>query len=82
MNFTLNNHLKYTIGGREYGFREEGTDKYKVTVGTIDLAHYRRTNWLLEQFRTADAVYKDFGKDLVVMFSGGTTSFHGRRQMP
>ena len=74
MNFTLNNHLKYTIGGREYGFRENGMEKFKVSVGAIDLDHYKRTSWLLEQFRTADTVYQEFGRDLVVMFSGGTDS--------
>jgi hypothetical protein len=74
MNFTLNNHLKYTIGDREYGWRENGIEKFQVTVGAVDLQHYQRTNWLLEQFRTADTVYKEFGKDLVVMFSGGTDS--------
>jgi hypothetical protein len=74
MNFTLNNHLKYTIGGREYGFRENGMEKFKVSVGAVDVQHFKRTNWLLEQFRTADNVYREFGKDLVVMFSGGTDS--------
>ena len=74
MNFTFNNHLKYTIGDREYGYREEVTDKFKVSVGCIDRDHYKHSNWLLEQYRTADTISKEFGKDLVVMFSGGTDS--------
>jgi hypothetical protein len=74
MNFTLNNHLKYTIGNREFGHRAEVTDKYKVSVGSIDHEHYKHSNWLSEQYRTANIVSNEFGKDLVVMFSGGTDS--------
>ena len=74
MNFTMNNHLRYTIGDREYGYREEVTDKFKVSVGRIDHNHYKYSSWLTEQYRTADIVSKEFGKDLVVMFSGGTDS--------
>lgn len=74
MNFTNNNHLQYSIGGREFGYREDVTEKYKVKVGTIDYDHYLKSNWLDEQYRTADLIYKDFGKDFVVMFSGGTDS--------
>lgn len=74
MNFTLGNHLKYWIDDRLYGFREQVTDKYRVESGSIDKDHYRTSSWLDEQYRTADAIYKDFGKDFVVMFSGGTDS--------
>jgi hypothetical protein len=74
MNFTFNNHLKYSIGGRKFGVREEVYDKYTVSVDEVDHSHYRKTNWLLEQYRIADLVYRDLGKDLVVMFSGGTDS--------
>lgn len=74
MNFTLGNHLKYWIDDRLYGFREAVTDRYRVEAGNIDPDHYRTSNWLQEQSRTADAIYKDFGKDFVVMFSGGTDS--------
>lgn len=74
MNFTMNNHLKYTIGDREFGYREEVTDKFKVSVGRIDHDHYKFSSWLTEQYRTADLISKEFGKDLVVMFSGGTDS--------
>jgi len=74
MNFTQNNHLTYTIGNRLFGHRETPYEKFKVNVGKIDLDYYNTSNWLKEQYRTADAIYKEFGKDLVVMFSGGTDS--------
>jgi hypothetical protein len=74
VNFTLNNHLKYWIDDRLYGFREGSTDKFKVDVGSIDHEHYCKSNWVLEQYRTADLIYKEYGKDFVVMFSGGTDS--------
>lgn len=74
MNFTLNNHLKYWIGDREFGFREKPIDKFKVQVGQIDYDHYKKSNWYDEQLRTADVISKEFGKDFVVMFSGGTDS--------
>jgi hypothetical protein len=74
MNFTLGNHLRYAIEGREYGFRETPFDRFNVSVGQVDVDHYRTSNWLDEQYRTADSVYKEFGKDLIVMFSGGTDS--------
>ena len=74
MNFTHNNHLTYTIGDRLFGHRETPYEKYKVNVGQIDHVYYKTSNWLQEQYRTADIIYKEFGKDLVVMFSGGTDS--------
>ena len=74
MNFTQDNHLTYTIGDRLFGYRETPYEKYKVNVGKIDCDYYKTSNWLEEQYRTADLVYKDLGKDLVVMFSGGTDS--------
>jgi len=74
MNFTYNNHLKYTINDKLYGYREEPYDQFKVTVGEIDTEYYATSNWLQEQYRTADLVSKEFGKDLSVMFSGGTDS--------
>lgn len=73
-NFTLDNHLKYTIGDRLYGYRETPIEKYKVTCGQIDKAYYKTSDWVNEQYRTADAIYQEFGKDLMVMFSGGTDS--------
>ncbi len=74
MNFTHNNHLTYTIGGRLFGVRESIYEKYKVSAGKVDLDYYKTSNWLNEQYRTADLIHKDFGKDFVVMFSGGTDS--------
>lgn len=74
MNFTYDNHLTYTIGDRLFGYRETPYEKYKVNVGKIDLGYYKTSNWLQEQYRTADTIYKELGKDLVVLFSGGTDS--------
>lgn len=74
MNFTYNNHLKYSIGDREFGIREEIYDRYVVNVGQVEIDRYNNTTWLDEQYRTAELIYKDLGKDLVVMFSGGTDS--------
>ena len=74
INFTHNNHLQYYIGGRLFGFRENPYEKYEVRVGRIDMDHFKKSSWLLEQYRIADLVYQEYGKDLVVMFSGGTDS--------
>jgi hypothetical protein len=74
MNFTHNNHLKYTIGGKEFGWRETSQEKYKLTVGQIDIDHYKRSNYAEELKRTADLIYNDLGKDVAVMLSGGTDS--------
>ena len=74
MEFTLGNHLKYWIEDRLYGTRELPTDRYRVTVGAVDPDRLRTSSWLEEQYRTAEAVRDQFGKDFVVMFSGGTDS--------
>lgn len=74
MNFTYNNHLKYTIGGREFGYRENSYEKYKVTVEQIDQQHYNTSNYSQELRRTADLIYKDYGKDFALFLSGGTDS--------
>jgi hypothetical protein len=74
MNFTLNNHLTYSIGNRIFGTRETPYEKYKVQVGRIDQDYYKKSNWLQEQYRIADLVYQELGKDLIVMVSGGTDS--------
>lgn len=74
MNFTQNNHLKYTIGGRLFGRRETIYEKFAVSVGSIDRDYYKSSNWLEEQYRTARTINQEFGKDMVVMFSGGTDS--------
>jgi hypothetical protein len=74
MNFTHNNHLTYSIDNRQFGYRQTVYDKFKVKVGSIDHDYYKTSNWLQEQYRTADLIYKDFGKDLIILFSGGTDS--------
>ena len=74
MNFTQNNHLTYTIGDRLFEKRETPYEKFKVNVGKIDLDYYKTSNWLEEQYRTADLIHKEYGNDFVVMFSGGTDS--------
>jgi hypothetical protein len=74
MNFTQNNHLSYTIGGRKFGYRETGMEKYNVVLGPVDTAQYKSSNYVKELKRTADTVYREFGKDLVVFLSGGTDS--------
>jgi hypothetical protein len=74
MNFTYQNHLKYTIGGRLFGVRSAPTEKFRTTVGSIDQSYYYKSDWLQEQYRTADLILQEFGNDLVVMFSGGTDS--------
>ena len=74
MNFTLNNHLKYSISGREYGYRVAPHEKFLVKVGSIDQDHFQKSNWLEEQRRTADTIHKEYGNDFAVMFSGGTDS--------
>lgn len=73
-NFTQNNHLKYTIGDRLYGDRNTPYEKFLVSCGSIDHDYYKTSNWLNEQYRTADTVYREFGSDLTLMFSGGTDS--------
>jgi len=73
-NFTQNNHLKYSISNKEYGYRESGIEKFTVTVGSIDVDQYRTGDFCSELKRTADSVYQEFGKDLVVFLSGGTDS--------
>lgn len=74
MNFTHNNHLKYTIGGREFGWREHSHERYNLTVGQIDTDHYASSNFADELKRTADLIYQDLGKDVSIWLSGGTDS--------
>lgn len=73
-NFTLNNHLQYSVGGRPYGYRETAIEKFEVKLGPVDPDQYRTSSYENELRRTADSVYKEFGKDLVVFLSGGTDS--------
>jgi len=74
MNFTHNNHLTYTIGNKLFGVRETIYEKFNVAAGKIDLDYYKTSNWLNEQYRTASIISQDFGKDIALMFSGGTDS--------
>ena len=73
-NFTLNNHLKYSIGGKDYGYRENSQEKFLVEVGAVDPNQYKTSSYEKELQRTADSVYQEFGNDLVVFLSGGTDS--------
>jgi tRNA(Ile)-lysidine synthase TilS/MesJ len=74
MNFTYRNHLQYSIGGREYGYRETPIEKFEVRLGTIDTDQYRTSSFEKELYRTAQLIQEDFGKDLIVFLSGGTDS--------
>jgi hypothetical protein len=74
MNFTYNNHLSYKIADRKFGHRETPYEKFTIDIGSVDMDYYRRSNWLQEQYRTAEIILKEYGNDLVVMFSGGTDS--------
>jgi asparagine synthetase B (glutamine-hydrolysing) len=73
-NFTYNNHLKYSIGGREFGYRKTGEEKYTVSLGKVDPDHYRTSSYQKELLRISDLIYKDFGKDTLLFLSGGTDS--------
>lgn len=74
MNFTYNNHLKYWIGDTLWGYRTSSIEPFKVDVGTIDKDHYRTSNFVQELRRTADTVYREYGKDFALFLSGGTDS--------
>lgn len=73
-NFTYNNHLRYSISDREFGYRETSMEKFRVELGAVDKNQYKRSNYISELRRTADDVYKNFGKDMIVFLSGGTDS--------
>lgn len=74
MNFTYKNHLTYTIGNREYGYRTNGQETFNVSVGKINKEHYKHSSFQKELLRTADLIYKDYGKDFALFLSGGTDS--------
>jgi hypothetical protein len=74
MNFTHQNHLKYSIGGREYGYRETEIDKFEVRLGAVDQDQYRTSSFTNELHRTAQLIQEDLGKDLILFLSGGTDS--------
>jgi hypothetical protein len=72
--FTYQNHLKYSIGGRPFGYRETVIDKFEVTLGAVDPDQYRISSFENELNRTADLVQQEFGNDLILFLSGGTDS--------
>lgn len=74
MNFTYKNHLKYSIGGREFGYRETEIEKFEVKLGAVDPDQYRKSSFENELYRTADLIQKDLGNDLILFLSGGTDS--------
>jgi hypothetical protein len=74
MNFTHKNHLTYKIDNREYGYRTNGQEPFTVSVGKINKEHYKRSSFQNELLRTADLIYKDYGKDFALFLSGGTDS--------
>jgi len=74
MFFTYQNHLKYTIGEREYGYRETPIEKFSVSLGAVDPDQYRTSSFEEELHRTAQLVREDFGRDLILFLSGGTDS--------
>jgi len=74
MNYTQNNHLYYTIGGRKFGHRITPYEQYKVHAGKIDPVVYKNSSWRNELVKTADSVYQEYGKDLILFLSGGTDS--------
>ncbi len=74
MNFTYKNHLSYSIDDINFGYRNSSINKYKVTVGQIDNDHYKKSSYQQELLRTANLIYKDYGKDFALFLSGGTDS--------
>jgi hypothetical protein len=74
INFTYNNHLWYSIADRGFGYRETSAEKFKVELGAIDPHHYKNSDYVSELHRTADDVYTNFGKEMIVFLSGGTDS--------
>jgi hypothetical protein len=70
MKFTYNNHLKYTIKERLFGFRETPYEKYQVSVGKIDTIYYQQNTWKTEQFRIGSLVLDNIGKDFILLYSG------------
>lgn len=73
-NFTYQNHLKYSIGGRDYGYRNNPRDKFCVEIGTVDVSYYNRNDYKTELSRISRMILSDLGKDLVLFLSGGTDS--------
>jgi len=74
MLFTHNNHLTYSIGNKEYGYRDNSVERYSVNLGQVDLDRYSKSSYANELHRTAKLVNQDLGNDLVLFLSGGTDS--------
>lgn len=70
MEFTYNNHLRYTIKDRLFGFRNTPYEKYIVSVGSIDKQYYQHNTWQTEQYRIGSLVLENIGKDFVLLYSG------------
>lgn len=74
MYFTHKNHVRYQIGGRDFGWRTNSLEKFCVQVGSVDLDYYNKGDYTGELVRTADLVLQDLGPNLVLFLSGGTDS--------
>lgn len=73
-NTTYKDHIKFYTDDILYGDIKDPTRKYRVEFGSIDLDHYRKSNYYEELKRVADLQYQLFGKDLIVFLSGGLDS--------
>jgi len=74
MNFTYKNHLTYHIGDCLYGYRNNSYEQFTVNVGVVDQDNYNSSSYQQELKRTANLIYKDYGKDFALFLSGGTDS--------
>lgn len=74
MNFTHQNHLRYSIGNRHFEYRDTPIEKYSVQLGAVDLDRYAKSSYVDELHRTAYLVRNDLSNDLVLFLSGGTDS--------
>jgi hypothetical protein len=74
MKFTYDNHLKYHINNKLYSIRQSETEKFKVSVGSIDPERYAVSNYNNELIRSASLIHQDLGDDVVLFLSGGTDS--------
>jgi hypothetical protein len=74
MNFTYQNHLKYHIDDRLYGYRQQGYETYQCSVGSVDPDRFNKSNFESELQRTAHLVANDYGRDFILLLSGGTDS--------
>jgi hypothetical protein len=70
MELTYNNHLTYTINNRTFGFRETPYEKYRLSVGKVDMNYFSKNTWLSEQHRIGSLVTDNIGKDFILLYSG------------